>query len=110
MKRSTLILIIEAVALGAFVYFYEIKSGKPRDEKTETSKPAFNFKREDVTAVTLTLCAWALNHGGSDEALLTTQAAHALVAGHPVYGQPWPWLRSIRLFLRPWACIRTRSS
>ncbi|MEU6665284.1 hypothetical protein [Streptomyces sp. NPDC046727] len=45
-----------------------------------------------ATAVVLTLCAWALNHGGGDEAVLTTQAARELVAGHPVYGQPWPWL------------------
>jgi hypothetical protein len=45
-----------------------------------------------VTAVTLVLCAWAMNHQGSDEALLTTQAARELVAGHTVYGQPWPWL------------------
>ncbi|MET8565655.1 hypothetical protein ABZV75_35770 [Streptomyces flaveolus] len=44
------------------------------------------------TAVTLALCAWALNHGGGDEAVLTTQAARELVAGHPVYDQPWPWL------------------
>ena len=45
-----------------------------------------------VTAVTLALCAWMLYHHGSDEAILTTQAAHELVAGHAVYGQPWPWL------------------
>ncbi|TQJ90577.1 hypothetical protein [Streptomyces sp. SLBN-31] len=45
-----------------------------------------------VTAVVLALCAWAMNHGGSDEAVLTTQAARELAAGHPVYGQPWPWL------------------
>ncbi|MFJ9114045.1 hypothetical protein ACIRJO_00710 [Streptomyces sp. NPDC102394] len=45
-----------------------------------------------VTAVALALCAWAMNHGGSDEAVLTTQAAKELAAGHPVYGQPWPWL------------------
>ncbi|ROP46196.1 hypothetical protein [Streptomyces sp. PanSC9] len=45
-----------------------------------------------ATAVTLALCAWALNHAGGDEAVLTTQAARELVAGHPVYGQPWPWL------------------
>ncbi|MGI5438271.1 hypothetical protein ACQEV4_12885 [Streptomyces shenzhenensis] len=44
------------------------------------------------TAVTLVLCTWALNHGGGDEAVLTTQAARELTAGHPVYGQPWPWL------------------
>ncbi|MEU1306422.1 hypothetical protein ABZ443_42900 [Streptomyces shenzhenensis] len=45
-----------------------------------------------ATAVTLVLCTWALNHGGGDEAVLTTQAARELTAGHPVYGQPWPWL------------------
>ncbi|MER6226941.1 hypothetical protein ABT189_41405 [Streptomyces sp900105755] len=45
-----------------------------------------------VTAVTLALCAWALNHNGGDEGVLTTQAARELVSGHPVYGQPWPWL------------------
>ncbi|MFF4360483.1 hypothetical protein [Streptomyces sp. NPDC001604] len=45
-----------------------------------------------VTAVVLALCTWAMNHGGSDEAVLTTQAAKELVAGHHVYGHPWPWL------------------
>ncbi|MBR8639227.1 hypothetical protein KEF29_07590 [Streptomyces tuirus] len=45
-----------------------------------------------VTGVTLTLCAWVMLHRGSDEALLTTQAARQLAAGRPVYGQPWPWL------------------
>ncbi|MFF0228460.1 hypothetical protein [Streptomyces sp. NPDC004629] len=45
-----------------------------------------------VTAVTLVLCTWALSHSGGDEAVLTTQAARELAAGHPLYGQPWPWL------------------
>ncbi|MFI5977224.1 hypothetical protein [Streptomyces sp. NPDC051452] len=45
-----------------------------------------------VTAITLALCAWALNHAGGDEAALTTQAARELVHGHAVYGRPWPWL------------------
>ncbi|WP_374202076.1 hypothetical protein [Streptomyces sp. AC550_RSS872] len=54
-----------------------------------------------VTAVTLTLCAWAMNHAGSDEAVLTTQAARELVAGHPVYGQPWPWLFGHGVALTP---------
>ena len=45
-----------------------------------------------VTAVLLTLSAWSVFHSGGDEAALTTQAARELVAGHPVYGQPWPWL------------------
>ncbi|MDC0768541.1 hypothetical protein POF73_16765 [Streptomyces sp. HD] len=54
-----------------------------------------------VTAVTLALCAWAMNHTGSDEAVLTTQAAHELVAGRPVYGQPWPWLFGHGVALTP---------
>ncbi|GAA3875748.1 hypothetical protein GCM10023084_30920 [Streptomyces lacrimifluminis] len=45
-----------------------------------------------VTAVTLTLCTFTLNHAGGDEGVLTAQAARELTAGHPVYGQPWPWL------------------
>ncbi|MET7452277.1 hypothetical protein ABZT03_10350 [Streptomyces sp. NPDC005574] len=45
-----------------------------------------------ITALTLALCAWVLYHKGSDEALLTTQAARELAAGHAVYGHPWPWL------------------
>ncbi|MEV5533917.1 hypothetical protein [Streptomyces prunicolor] len=45
-----------------------------------------------VTAVLLTLSAWSVFHSGGDEAVLTTQAARELVAGHPIYGQPWPWL------------------
>ncbi|MFJ2393377.1 hypothetical protein ACIOTI_11560 [Streptomyces sp. NPDC087843] len=45
-----------------------------------------------VTAVTLAVCGYAMYHGGSDESFLTTQAAREFVAGHRVYGQPWPWL------------------
>ncbi|MGW0206979.1 hypothetical protein ACWDZ8_14575 [Streptomyces sp. NPDC003233] len=49
-----------------------------------------------VTAIALTLCAWALNHAGGDEAVLTTQAAKQIVGGHLVYDQPWPWLFHIK--------------
>jgi hypothetical protein len=54
MKRNTLILLLIAVVAGAAVYFLEVKPGKPRDEEPETSKAAFNFKREEINAVTLT--------------------------------------------------------
>nr|WP_306986506.1 hypothetical protein [Streptomyces canus] len=45
-----------------------------------------------VTGLTLALCAFALFHRGTDESVLTAQAARELVAGHGVYGRPWPWL------------------
>jgi hypothetical protein len=54
-----------------------------------------------VTAVALVLCTWAMDHGGSDEAVLTTQAAKELVAGHTVYGHPWPWLFTKDIALTP---------
>lgn len=54
-----------------------------------------------VTAVALALCAWVMNHDGSDEALLTTQAARELVAGHNVYGHAWPWLFGRGVALTP---------
>lgn len=55
MKRNTLILLLIALVGGVAVYFLEVKPGKPRDEATpETSKAAFNFKREEITAMTLT--------------------------------------------------------
>ncbi|MDH6587845.1 hypothetical protein M2164_002382 [Streptomyces sp. SAI-208] len=45
-----------------------------------------------VTGLTLAVCAFVLIHRGTDEAALTTQAARDLVAGHGIYGRPWPWL------------------
>jgi uncharacterized membrane protein len=43
-------------------------------------------------AVVLVLCTFWLHHGGTDEGVLTAQAAHEILHGRPVYGQPWPWL------------------
>ncbi|MFE2379558.1 hypothetical protein [Streptomyces sp. NPDC059398] len=43
-------------------------------------------------AAALVLCGYWLDHAGSDEGVLTAQAADAILHGRPVYGQPWPWL------------------
>ncbi|MEV7982606.1 hypothetical protein [Streptomyces sp. NPDC086519] len=45
-----------------------------------------------VTAVALVICGYLLDHAGTDEAALTSQAADQILHGRPVYGQPWPWL------------------
>ncbi|WP_280889787.1 hypothetical protein [Streptomyces sp. LBL] len=45
-----------------------------------------------VLAVTLLVCGYWLNHAGTDEGVLTAQAANEILHGRPVYGQPWPWL------------------
>lgn len=54
MKRNTLILLLLAAAIGVAVYFLDIKPGKPRDEKTDESKPAFVFTREDISSISIT--------------------------------------------------------
>src|SRR5215471_10141744 len=54
MKKNTLILLVMAAAIGVAVYFLEIKPGKPRDEKSDESKPAFAFKREDISSISIT--------------------------------------------------------
>jgi hypothetical protein len=54
MKRNTLILLLLAAVIGVAIYFLEIKPGKPRDEKTDESKPAFAFKREDISSISIT--------------------------------------------------------
>ncbi|MFN9742251.1 MAG: DUF4340 domain-containing protein [Acidobacteriota bacterium] len=52
MKRSTLILLILAIALGTAVYYLEYKPGKPRDEESATtSKPAWEIKTEDIASI-----------------------------------------------------------
>ncbi|WP_308117338.1 hypothetical protein [Streptomyces fuscigenes] len=43
-------------------------------------------------ALALAVCAYWLDHGGTDEGVLTAQAASEIVHGRPVYGSPWPWL------------------
>jgi hypothetical protein len=45
-----------------------------------------------LTGVVLALCGFAMAHSASDEGVLTAQAAHEILHGRPVYGQPWPWL------------------
>jgi hypothetical protein len=45
-----------------------------------------------VLAATLVACGFLLHHDGTDEGVLTAQAAAELLRGHAVYGQPWPWV------------------
>ncbi|CAM5556456.1 hypothetical protein SALBM311S_06137 [Streptomyces alboniger] len=45
-----------------------------------------------VLAVALVICGYWLNHIGTDEGVLTDQAARQILHGQPIYGQPWPWL------------------
>jgi hypothetical protein len=79
MKRSTLILLLAAVGFGVIVYFLEIRDGKPRDEESsvETSKPAFEFKREDIASITLTRAGQTITIEDRDGKWVLTQPENA---------------------------------
>lgn len=43
LQRTTLVLILLAFGLGAFVYYYEIRGATQRSEVSESKKRIFNF-------------------------------------------------------------------
>ncbi|MGC1104977.1 MAG: DUF4340 domain-containing protein, partial [Candidatus Acidiferrales bacterium] len=52
MKKSTLIVVIVAVALGAFVYFYDSKHN-PKTTSEAVLKAAFSIKPEEISSLTI---------------------------------------------------------
>lgn len=41
------------LALGTFIYFYEVEGGKKREEAEEKAKRLFLFKKDNITSITL---------------------------------------------------------
>jgi len=53
MKKSTLIVVVVAIALGAFVYFYDSKHSVAAPTDEASWKPAFTVKADQITGLTL---------------------------------------------------------
>ncbi|MBD1927499.1 DUF4340 domain-containing protein [Trichocoleus sp. FACHB-90] len=53
LQRTTLILMVLALGLGGFVYFYEIKGEPQRQAALVKQKPIFSFTKEQVQALTI---------------------------------------------------------
>jgi hypothetical protein len=51
--RTTLILILLALGLGSFVYFYEIQGATQRQEVKEQKQQIFSFAADDVQSLTV---------------------------------------------------------
>ncbi len=53
LSKTTLILLLLALGLGSFVYFYEIRGATQRQEATAQEKQLFGFEEAQVTALTV---------------------------------------------------------
>jgi hypothetical protein len=53
-KKSTLIVVLCTVVLGALVYYFDWKRGNKEKPSSDTSKPAFSIQAADITSLTLT--------------------------------------------------------
>lgn len=51
--KTTIVVLVVAIALGAFVYFYEVKGGKARQEAEEQAKKVFTFKEDQIESISI---------------------------------------------------------
>ncbi|MBD2569587.1 DUF4340 domain-containing protein [Anabaena lutea] len=61
MKRSTLILILLALGLGGFVYFFETKNSTQQEETKEQKQQLFSFAADDIQSLTVKTKDYTLN-------------------------------------------------
>ncbi|RUS99402.1 hypothetical protein DSM106972_078440 [Dulcicalothrix desertica PCC 7102] len=54
LQRTTLVLMLLALGLGGFVYYYEILGANQRSEVSESQKRIFNFTASDIQSLTIT--------------------------------------------------------
>ncbi|MEH2026430.1 DUF4340 domain-containing protein [Nostoc sp.] len=67
LPRTTLILILLALGLGGFVYFYEIRGATQREEIKEQKQKIFSFGENDVQSLTVKTKKLTLNLERSSE-------------------------------------------
>jgi len=53
MQKTTLALVLIALGLGGYVYFYEIRSQSPEELTNDAEKRLFSFREEDVQRLTI---------------------------------------------------------
>jgi|SRR5579883_138167 hypothetical protein len=75
LQRTTLILILLALGLGGFVYFYEIKGATQREEIKDKKQQIFSFNAADVQSFIvktkkLTLTLERVNNSGTTKWLI----------------------------------------
>ena len=73
MKRNTGIVFLVAVALAAFVYFYDVKRKPASDTSSASSKPAFSLTSTDVKQIKIQRTGLAMNFERKSDGWYMTQ-------------------------------------
>ncbi|WP_414518272.1 DUF4340 domain-containing protein [Nostoc sp. PCC 9305] len=73
LPRTTLILILLALGLGSFVYFYEIRGATVREEIKEQKQKIFSFGEDDVQSLTVKTKKLTLNLERNPESSIKTK-------------------------------------
>ncbi|CEJ45761.1 DUF4340 domain-containing protein [Umezakia ovalisporum] len=61
LPRTTIVLILLALGLGGFVYFYEIRGKTQREQVKTQQQQIFSFKEDDIQSLTVTTKDFTLN-------------------------------------------------
>ena len=73
MKRSTGIVFLVALALAAFVYFYDVKRKPASEASSASSKPAFSLSSTDVKQIKIQRAGTAMNFERKSDGWYMTQ-------------------------------------
>lgn len=89
LQRTTLILLLIALGLGGFVYFYEIRGSSQREEVKENKQPIFSFKEDDVQSLTIKTQNQTINlerSGKSEGTKWLMKSPSVVPASDPIVG------------------------
>ena len=86
MKRSTGIVFLVALALGAFVYFYDVKRKPASEASSASSKPAFSLTSTDVKQIKIQRAGTAMSFERKSDGWYMTQPRSLRAEGSALDG------------------------
>jgi uncharacterized protein DUF4340 len=86
MKRSTGIVFLLALALAAFVYFYEVKRKPASEASSESSKPTFSLTSTDVKQIKIQRAGTIMNFERKSDGWYMTQPRSLRAEGSTLDG------------------------
>ncbi len=82
--RNTILLIVIAALLGAYVYFYEIKGGEKREKEKALAEKLFNVKKDSVNHILIEKKTQTIELKKKDDAWYLLQPVETMADEGPV--------------------------